>query len=327
MNAILNVYGLKKDFPSRQPGLGLAKARVQAVDDVTLTVEAGEILAVVGESGCGKSTLGRLILRLDQPTSGEVWLDGWRIDNMPSPQLRKLRVLVQAVFQDPLSSLDPRMRARDIVAEPLVNFGVVRGRKPIDARVAELLDMVGLPRAAMDRYPHEFSGGQRQRLGIARALAPAPKLIVCDEAVSALDVSVKAQVVNLLSDLQRELGLSLLFISHDMAIVEHLSDRVAVMYLGALVEIADRRSLFSRPAHPYTRALLASVPASDPSARGRAVPLRGEPPSPTDIPSGCRFHTRCPYAFDRCVAEAPVLRERSATQSAACHLDELPPSG
>jgi peptide/nickel transport system ATP-binding protein len=228
---------------------------------------------------------------------------------------------MQAVFQDPLSSLNPRMRVRDIIAEPLVNFGLIRGREQIDARIAALLDMVGLSREAMDRYPHEFSGGQRQRIGIARALAPSPKLIICDEAVSALDVSIKSQVVNLLALLQRELGLALLFISHDMAIVEHLSDRVAVMYLGALVEIADRKSLFSRPAHPYTRALLSSVPAFEPGDRGRAAPLIGEPPSATNVPSGCRFHPRCPVAFERCRTEAPLLRDRSSTQAAACHLD------
>jgi len=326
MTAILDVYNLKKCFPVRAVGLGLRSRQVHAVDDVSFSIEAGETLAVVGESGCGKSTLGRLILRLAEPTSGEVWIDGWRIDRMPSPQLRRLRRHVQAVFQDPMASLNPRMRVRDIVAEPLVNFGIVRGRRQVDARVAELLDKVGLPRTAMHRFPHEFSGGQRQRIGIARALAPSPRLIVCDEAVSALDVSIKAQVVNLLSDLQRELGVALLFISHDLAIVEHLSDRVAVMYLGALVEVADRESLFTRPAHPYTRALLASAPASEPGARGRAIPLRGEPPSPIDVPSGCRFHTRCPCVFDRCKTEVPEMRPRGPSQIAACHLETQPPA-
>jgi peptide/nickel transport system ATP-binding protein len=325
MTEILNVYNLKKTYPARGGGLGFGRAEVRAVDDVTFTVESGETLAVVGESGCGKSTLGRLVLRLDRPASGEVWLDGARIDNMPVPQLRRLRRQMQAVFQDPMSSLDPRMRVLDIIAEPLVNFGMLTSRKAVERRVGELLDMVGLPADAKHRYPHEFSGGQRQRIGIARALAPSPRLIVCDEAVSALDVSVKAQIVNSLADLQRELGLALLFISHDIGVVEHLSTRVAVMYLGVFVEVADRRSLFSGPRHPYTRALLASTPAFEPKDRGKAVPLRGEPPSPTDIPSGCRLRTRCPHAFDRCAAETPALRSITPTHAVACHLDEPSP--
>ncbi|HTB41210.1 MAG TPA: oligopeptide/dipeptide ABC transporter ATP-binding protein [Reyranella sp.] len=321
MNAILDVYGLKKHFAARGGGLGLAQTKVRAVDDVTLSIWPGETLAVVGESGCGKSTLGRLILCLERPTAGEVWLDGWRIDAMPSPQLRPLRAQIQAVFQDPMSSLNPRMRVRDIIAEPLVNFRLASGRREIDTRVGDLLEQVGLPREAMTRFPREFSGGQRQRIGIARALAPSPRLLVCDEAVSALDVSVKAQIVNLLCDLQQQLGLALLFISHDIAIVEHISDRVAVMYLGVVVEVAERAALFARPAHPYTRSLLSSVPASTPSERGRAIALGGEPPNPADMPSGCRFHTRCPHAFERCLTEAPVLRERGAGHRAACHLD------
>lgn len=326
MSAILDVYGLKKHFPVAHGGLGFGRAKVRAVDDVTLSVQAGETLAIVGESGCGKSTLGRLMLRLERPTAGEVWLDGWRIDNVAEPQLRQRRALIQAVFQDPMSSLNPRMTVREILAEPLTNFRVATGRTAIDARVAELLQMVGLPADAMQRYPHEFSGGQRQRIGVARALAARPKLIVCDEAVSALDVSIKAQVVNLLGDLKRELGLAQVFISHDMAIVEHISDRVAVMYLGVLVEVADRPTLFSSPAHPYTRALLAAAPASEPSRRGRIVPLRGEPPNPADLPSGCRFHTRCPHAFDLCRTEVPQLRQRAPGQMAACHLDLAPAS-
>jgi peptide/nickel transport system ATP-binding protein len=321
MTAILDVYGLKKHFAARQGGLGLVQTKVRAVDDVTLSIAPGETLAIVGESGCGKSTLGRLILCLEQPTAGEVWLDGWRIDAMPSPQLRPLRAQIQAVFQDPMSSLNPRMRVRDIIAEPLINFRLASGRQEVDARVGELLELVGLPREAMTRFPREFSGGQRQRIGIARALAPSPRLLVCDEAVSALDVSIKAQIVNLLCDLQRDLGLALLFISHDIAIVEHIADRVAVMYLGVVVEIADRDALFASPAHPYTRALLASVPARSPSERGRAIWLGGEPPNPADMPPGCRFHTRCPHAFERCRTEAPVLRARGSAQMAACHLD------
>ena len=324
MKQILDVYNLKKDFPAPPGGLTLKRPMLRAVDDVSFSIGSGETLSIVGESGCGKSTLGRLILRLTPPTSGEVWLDGERIDNMPSPWLRRRRRQLQAVFQDPLASLDPRMRVRDIIAEPLINFGIVRGRRLIDDRVAELLAKVGLGADCMRRFPHEFSGGQRQRIGIARALAPSPSLIICDEAVSALDVSIKAQIVNLLMDLQQEFGLALLFISHDLAIVEHLSDRVAVMYLGSLVEIADRQSLFERPAHPYTRVLLSSAPAPDPCAKGKAILLQGDAPNPAHAPRGCRFHTRCPYAFDRCKMEAPELRPFSNTQVAACHLDVLP---
>jgi peptide/nickel transport system ATP-binding protein len=323
MKPLLELYDLKKDFPVPTGLFGLGRRSVHAVDKVSFAMAPGETLSIVGESGCGKSTLARMILRLMPPTSGEVWLDGWRIDTMPSQQLRPLRRRMQAVFQDPMESVDPNMRVRDIIAEPLVNFGIVRGRRAVDARVAELLAKVGLAPASLFRFPHEFSGGQRQRIGIARALASKPDLIVCDEAVSALDVSIKAQIVNLLADLKQEFGMALLFISHDLGVVEHLSDRVAVMYLGSLVEIADRAQLFSRPAHPYTRALLTSAPASDPAERGRAVRLQGDPPSPLDVPSGCRFHTRCAYAFARCATEAPELRPRNATQSAACHLDSF----
>ncbi len=320
---LLSVQHLTKHYVTRGGLLGRVTGTVHAVDDVSFTVAKGETLSVVGESGCGKSTVGRCILRLTDPTGGEVRLDGARIDDLSAAHLRRLRSRVQVVFQDPFSSLNPRMRVRDVIAEPLVNFGMARGSE-IDDRVAALLDRVRLPRDAMTRLPHEFSGGQRQRIGIARALAPGADLIVCDEAVSALDVSVKAQIVNLLSDLQAELGLSLLFISHDLAIVEHLTHRVAVMYLGKLVELAGRRSLFAHPRHPYTRALLSAVPVPDPAAPRNRIMLQGDVPSPLRPPPGCRFHTRCPYAFDRCRVEEPVLRERSPGQAAACHLEELP---
>ena len=287
------------------------------------TSRKGETLSLVGESGCGKSTVGKTILRLLDPTDGEVWLDGARIDNIPASQLRPLRRRIQVVFQDPFSSLNPRMRVGDIIAEPLRNFGIATGSALTD-RVAALMDTVRLPRDAIRRFPHEFSGGQRQRIGIARALAPGADLIICDEAVSALDVSVKAQIVNLLSDLQDELGLALLFISHDLAIVEHLTHRVAVMYLGKIVEIADRRTLFAAPRHPYTRALLSAVPVPDPGAVRDRVILTGDVPSPINPPSGCRFHTRCPYVFDRCRVEEPLLRETAPGQRAACHLEGLP---
>jgi len=327
---LLEVMALKKHFPLRGGLFGGVTGQVYAVDGVTFSIEKGETLSLVGESGCGKSTVGKTILRLIDPTDGEVWLDGARIDNIPASQLRPLRQRIQVVFQDPFSSLNPRMRVRDIIAEPLHNFGLARGASEVDDRVAKLMDTVRLPRDAMRRYPHEFSGGQRQRIGIARALAPGADLIICDEAVSALDVSVKAQIVNLLSDLQDELGLALLFISHDLAIVEHLTHRVAVMYLGKIVEVADRRTLFANPRHPYTRALLSAVPVPDPLAKRDRIILTGDVPSPINPPSGCRFHTRCPYVFDRCRVEEPVLRDMPAPlgmnegQKAACHLDELP---
>jgi len=321
---LLEVNALKKHFPIRGGIFGGVTGQVYAVDGVSFSIAKGETLSLVGESGCGKSTVGRAILRLVEPTDGEVFLDGQRIDNIPQGQLRPLRRRVQVVFQDPFSSLNPRMRVRDIIAEPLHNFGLAGNRSETHDRVAKLMDTVRLPRDAMNRFPHEFSGGQRQRIGIARALAPGADLIICDEAVSALDVSVKAQIVNLMSDLQDELGLALLFISHDLAIVEHLTHRVAVMYLGKIVEIADRRTLFAAPRHPYTRALLSAVPVPDPTAKRDRIILKGDVPSPINPPSGCRFHTRCPYVFDRCRIEEPILRDMAEGQKAACHLDELP---
>ena len=322
---LLEVSNLKKHYKLAGGWFGGSKGAVYALDGVSFTLEKGETLSIVGESGCGKSTLGKTILRLVDPTSGEVRLDGARIDNLPHSKLRDMRRRVQVVFQDPFSSLDPRQRVRDIIAEPIVNFGLARGAE-LDDRVAALMDKVRLPRDAMRRFPHEFSGGQRQRIGIARALAPGSDLIVCDEAVSALDVSVKAQIVNLLSDLQDELGLARLFISHDLAIVEHLTHRVAVMYLGKIVEIADRRTLFSAPHHPYTRALLSAVPVPDPSVKRQRVILKGDVPSPINPPSGCRFHTRCPFAYDRCRGEEPLLRPVAGAegQMSACHLDDIP---
>jgi peptide/nickel transport system ATP-binding protein len=319
---LLEVRDLKKHFPLRSGLFGGASGYVYAVDGVTFAIGRGETLSLVGESGCGKSTVGRAILRLLEPTAGEVHLDGERIDNMPSARLRLMRRRMQIVFQDPFSSLNPRQRIRDVIAEPIANFGLAQGAAQIDDLVASLLDKVGLPRDAMKRFPHEFSGGQRQRIGIARALAPGSDFIICDEAVSALDVSVKAQIVNLLSDLQDELGLTLLFISHDLAIVEHLTHRVAVMYLGKIVEIADRRTLFATPHHPYTKALLSAVPVPDPRIRRARVILRGDVPSPIRPPAGCKFHTRCPLAFDRCRQEEPLLRRVSTGQLSACHLDD-----
>ena len=325
MNApLLQVSDLKKHFPIRAGFFGGTTGHVYAVDGVSFDIMKGETLSLVGESGCGKSTVGKAILRLFGLTAGQVVLDGQRIDDMPAGTLRPLRRRVQVIFQDPFSSLNPRMRVRDILAEPIRNFSLARNAAEIEERVASLMDRVRLPRDAVNRWPHEFSGGQRQRICIARALAAEPDLIVCDEAVSALDVSVKAQIVNLLQDLQNELGLAMLFISHDLAIVEHMTHRVAVMYLGKIVEVAPKRLLFGSPKHPYTEALLSAVPVPMPGAQRERIILKGDVPSPINPPKGCRFHTRCPYAFDRCRSEEPPLRETDGGHWAACHLHDLP---
>jgi peptide/nickel transport system ATP-binding protein len=325
MNApLLQVNDLKKHFPVRGHLLKRNASRVYAVDGVSFEIARGETLSLVGESGCGKSTVGRAILRLFDITAGQVVLDGQRIDDLSPDRLRQMRRRVQVVFQDPFSSLNPRLRVRDILAEPIRNFGLAKSSAELEAKVASLMDTVRLPRDALTRRPHEFSGGQRQRICIARALAAEPDLIVCDEAVSALDVSVKAQIVNLLQDLQREFGLALLFISHDLAIVEHMTHRIAVMYLGKIVEIAAREQIFASPKHPYTKALLSAVPVPDPTVHRTPIILKGDVPSPINPPSGCRFHTRCPYVYDRCRTEEPELRQRAEGQWAACHLEALP---
>ena len=316
---LLRVDGLSKHFPVRSGILRRLTAHVHAVDDVTFSIAAGETLSLVGESGCGKSTTGRAVLGLVTPTAGSIAWRGRRTDRLRAAQMRPLRRELQAVFQDPYSSLNPRMRAADIVAEPIRNFERA-ARADITRRVEALLLRVGLRPDLMHRYPYEFSGGQRQRLAIARALAPQPRLIVCDEPVSALDVSVQAQVINLLTDLQREMGLSYLLIAHDLAVVQHISHRVAVMYLGRIVELAGTTSLFSNPRHPYTEALLSAVPVPDPRTRRNRIILTGEVPSPVRPPSGCRFHTRCPIAVDRCKAETPALREIAPGHTVACHL-------
>jgi peptide/nickel transport system ATP-binding protein len=324
MTPILQVQNLKKHFPLHGGVFGTVTGHVHAVDGVSFSIRRGETLALVGESGCGKSTVGKGILRLFDLTDGEVLLDGVRIDQLSQAKLRPMRRKVQVVFQDPFSSLNPRMRVREILAEPIRNFGLAASEADLTARVEDLMEKVRLPRDAVHRWPHEFSGGQRQRIGIARALAAEPDLIICDEAVSALDVSVKAQIVNLLQDLQRDLGLALLFISHDLAIVEHIAHRVAVMYLGRIVETADKRALFAAPQHPYTQALLSAVPIPDPTAVSKRVVLQGDVPSPIKPPPGCHFHTRCPIAEARCKVDVPVLKPLSPTQSVACHLRPAP---
>jgi oligopeptide/dipeptide ABC transporter ATP-binding protein len=320
---LLEVAHLTKHYPVRGGVFGRGRGEVHAVDDVSFAIRQGETLGLVGESGCGKSTIGKTVLRLVEPTAGTIAWRGQHIHRLHGRAMRPYRRELQAVFQDPYASLNPRMRAADIVAEPIRNFEKVSAAE-MGERVVSLFEKVGLRPDQMPRYPYEFSGGQRQRLGIARALAPRPKLIVCDEPVSALDVSVQAQVINLLGDLQREFGLSYLFVAHDLAVVEHISHRVAVMYLGRIVELAPTRAVFAHPQHPYTEALLSAVPVPDPTVQRKRIILAGDVPSPIDLPSGCRFHTRCPYAFDRCRVEEPALKEVLPGHFAACHLRDAP---
>jgi oligopeptide transport system ATP-binding protein len=317
---VVSLKDAVKHFPITQ-GIIRQKAigAVRAVDGVSFDLGRGETLGLVGESGCGKSTLSRVIMGLIPATSGSVRLLGQELVGMSERELRRMRRNVQIIFQDPYASLDPRMTVSQIVDEPLRIHGVGNGAER-QKRVAELLDVVGLRKEYADRYPHEFSGGQRQRIGIARALALNPRFIVCDEPVSALDVSIQAQIVNLMSDLQQEFGLTYLFIAHDLAVVKHVADRVAVMYLGRIVELVDKRSLYESPQHPYTQALLAAVPRPNPAARQALIPLKGEIPSPSSPPSGCHFHTRCPHVQARCRTETPPLREVAPAHYAACHL-------
>jgi oligopeptide/dipeptide ABC transporter ATP-binding protein len=318
---LLEVDSLAVHYPlGSNFGGGSAKV-VRAVADVSFRIESGETLGLVGESGCGKSTVGKAILRLVKPTGGSIQFEGTHLETVSRSALHVLRQKLQVVFQDPYSSLNPHFRAFDIVAEPLRNYKVAKGSELQD-RVADLFKRVGLQPGLMTRFPHEFSGGQRQRLGIARAIALRPRLIICDEPVSALDVSIQAQVLNLLMDLQQQDGISYLFIAHDLAVVECISDRVAVMYLGRIMEIANKRSLFARPRHPYTKALLAAVPVPDPTIRRDRIILKGDVPSPIDPPGGCPFHPRCPFVFERCKNEVPKLRATGDGGEAACHLEE-----
>jgi oligopeptide transport system ATP-binding protein len=321
---LLEVKNLVKHFPitkgiifSRQIGA------VQAVDDVSFNVKKGETLGLVGESGCGKTTTGRVILRLIEPTSGTVVFDGKNVPQLGKEELRELRKDIQIIFQDPYASLNPRMNVGDIIGEPIHIHKLAKG-KDKDKRVQELLDVVGLSSFHARRFPHEFSGGQRQRIGIARALAVDPKMIVCDEPVSALDVSIQAQVINLLQDLQNEFGLTYLFIAHDLSVVKHISDRVAVMYLGKIVELTTKQELYRNPKHPYTQALLSAIPVADPTVKKERIILKGDVPSPINPPAGCRFNTRCPYVMDICKVKEPEFVDTGNGHYAACHLVTAP---
>ena len=316
---LLEVRKLRKHYPTQQGWLGRSGGQVRAVDGVSFSIAAGETLGLVGESGCGKSTTAKLILRLQDPSAGEILWNGRQIGGLNQADMRPVRRELQAVFQDPYSSLNPRIRAADIVAEPLRNYETLTTSQARE-RVAGLFERVGLRPDQMLKYPFEFSGGQRQRLGIARALSVQPRLMVCDEPVSALDVSVQAQVINLMMDLQQEFRLSYLFVAHDLAVVEHISHRVAVMYLGRIVEIAPKKTIFTRPQHPYTEALLEAVPVPDPGKRRQRRVLAGDVPSPINPPPGCHFHTRCPYAEERCRREEPLMQEVTPGQFVACHL-------
>jgi oligopeptide transport system ATP-binding protein len=317
---LLRLRKLKKYFTARESMFSRKKSKVHAVDDVSFDVAPGETLGLVGESGCGKSTTGRAVLRLIEPTSGEIEYMGRDIAKLSRREMRALRKEMQIIFQDPYSSLDPRMTVSSVVGEALLVHNLGGNRKARDEHVVQLLETVGLSGDHMNRYPHEFSGGQRQRIGIARALAVNPKLIVCDEPVSALDVSVQAQVVNLLQDLQTKLGLTYLFIAHDLAVVEHISTRVAVMYLGKIVEVAPAHEFYVNPVHPYSEALLSSVPIPDPAMKRKRIPLQGDVPSPVNPPSGCRFHTRCPLRVPSCSVNDQVLTEISSGHWVACQV-------
>ncbi|NBZ88789.1 ABC transporter ATP-binding protein [Stagnihabitans tardus] len=316
---LVQVRDLKMHFPIHSGVLRRQTGAVKAVDGISFDIRAGETLGLVGESGCGKSTVGRALIRLYEPTAGSVTIAGDEITTMPPEALRKKRPQMQMVFQDPQASLNPRMTLAQIIGEPLVEHTTLSPDRRLE-RIYELMDQVGLNRRFANRYPHEFSGGQRQRIGIARALALNPKFIVCDEPIAALDVSIQAQVVNLLEDLQDRLGLTYLFISHDLSMVRHIADRVAVMYLGRIVELSPRDDLYARPLHPYAEALLSAVPEADPEQKGQRIILKGDVPSPANPPKGCAFCTRCPKVFDRCRSDRPALVEVAPGRQVACHL-------
>jgi len=320
-NRLLEVVELKTYFPVKKGLFSRVQGYVRAVDGISFTIGRKETLGLVGESGCGKTTAGRTILRLLKPSAGDVLFEGQSVFMLDGKQLRQMRRNMQIVFQDPFGSLNPRMTVGGIVGEPLAVHGVAT-RKKRKEMVKELLEKVGLSAEAVNRYPHEFSGGQRQRIGIARAIALKPKFVVCDEAVSALDVSIQAQIINLLQELQEDFGLSYLFIAHDLSVIQHVSDRVAVMYLGKIVEIGSAECIYDNPQHPYTVALLSAVPVADPKTKRKRVILPGDVPSPVNPPAGCRFHTRCKYAMDICRAEEPPLTDRGPDHKAACFLEK-----
>ena len=324
MHNLVEVRDLKVYFPVHTGGVIKRKVGdVKAVDGVSFHIRRGETLGLVGESGCGKTTTGHAVLRLVDPTAGQVWFEETDISSYSPPQMRPLRRRMQMIYQDPFSSLDPRMTVRDIVGEPLAVHRICRNRQDYLDQVADLMELVGLNPIMGNRYPHEFSGGQRQRIGVARSLAVRPSLIVCDEPVSALDVSIQAQIINLLEDLQEQFELTYLFIAHDLAVVRHISDRIAVMYLGNIVEIADRLELYRNPRHPYTRALLSAVPIPNPAleAKRKHILLKGEVPSPLNPPTGCKFHPRCPEVLPQCSKEPPIFKEIADSDHwAACHL-------
>ena len=317
---LLEVNQLKKYFPVKAGVFKKTVGYVKAVDEISFYIKEGETLGLVGESGCGKSTTGATILRLEEATSGEVKYQGKDVLGLNKKEMREMRKEMQIIFQDPYASLNPRMTVADIVGEPLDIHNLVDNKKERNERVRELLDSVGLTAEQMNRYPHEFSGGQRQRIGVARALAVSPKLIIADEPVSALDVSIQAQVINILQDLQREYGLTYLFIAHDLSVVKHISDRVAVMYLGKIVEMTDKEDLYNNPLHPYTQSLLSAIPIPDPTVNNERIILEGDVPSPVNPPSGCRFHPRCPKAMEVCSEAVPEFKEYDDGHFAACHL-------
>lgn len=321
-NTLLEVKGLKQYFPIKGGFFGRTVNNVKAVDDISFEIKEGETVSVVGESGCGKSTTGRAILRLDEPTEGTVTFEGKDILSLSKSEMRDMRSEMQIIFQDPFASLNPRKTVKMTLIEAMDIQNVVP-KKERTERALEIMETVGLQKHQIDRYPHEFSGGQRQRIGIARALAVNPKLIIADEAVSALDVSIQAQVLNLLQRLQREMGLTYLFIAHDLGVVRHISDRIIVMYLGKIVEMGDTKSIFDNPQHPYTKALLSAIPVPDPKNKSERIFLRGDVPSPIDPPTGCRFHTRCPFATEKCKTDIPVLEHKDETYAGqhdvACH--------
>lgn len=321
---LLEVNDLIKHFPIKGGVFGRVMGHVKAVDGISFYVNKGETLGLVGESGCGKTTTGKVVLRLEEATEGQILFEGKNVLDMGREEMRAMRREMQIIFQDPYSSLNPRMTVGNIIGEALEIHGLAKGKKK-EKRVKELLETVGLTAHHMRRYPHEFSGGQRQRIGVARALAVDPKLIVCDEPVSALDVSIQAQVINLMEDLQDDFDLTYLFIAHDLSVVKHISDRIAVMYLGKIVEMADKNELFENPIHPYTQALLSAIPIPDPTIKREKIILKGDVPSPVNPPSGCRFHTRCPYVMDICKTEEPEFVDWGDGHYAACHLEEGAP--